>query len=219
MSLLSKASILALGAMSCTATLFAANAPRNLVPDNLIICAPASGCTSETLFGRSYKVMVTPRFTVKVSLSRQGSYTRADVSVANNTGYAMNLSPQDFRVEVVAPKPKVLVYIAPSELKHVPPPPAVPVLDMAADDASTAGDAVKDGAGSIEQIGLATKRKALRDAAESAAAQRDLAMEPLPPNVVTRGRVFFERDRRAQQVNLVLPIAGAVFEFPFNLEH
>ncbi len=214
MSLLLKASVLTLAALGCTSTLFAADVPRNLVPDNLIVCGPASGCTSETLFGRSYKVMVTPRFTVKVSLSHQGSYTRADVSVANNTGYSMNLSPQDFRMEVVTPKPKVLMYIAPSELKHVPPPPPVPALDAAAYD----GVAVS-GAGSIEQINVATKKKALQEAVESAAAQRDLAMEPLPPNEVTRGRVFFQRDRRAQQVNLVLPIAGAVFEFPFDLSH
>jgi hypothetical protein len=40
------------------------------------------------------------------------------------------------------------------------------------------------------------------------------------PNEVTSGRVYSERDngKKAERVNVVLPIAGVVFEFPYLME-
>jgi hypothetical protein len=36
---------------------------------------------------------------------------------------------------------------------------------------------------------------------------------------VTQGRVYFERDKKSHLVNVVLPIAGLVFEFPYAMKH
>jgi hypothetical protein len=55
-----------------------------------------------------------------VSLSNEGRYTRADVSITNNAGYPQHVSPEDFRMEVVDPKTKVLLYVAPEELHDLP---------------------------------------------------------------------------------------------------
>ena len=66
----------------------AANIPRSILPDNVLICQANAGCFDKILFGRSYKVLSTPRFTVMVSVSNEGSYTRADISISQQYGAA-----------------------------------------------------------------------------------------------------------------------------------
>jgi hypothetical protein len=145
-----------------------------------------------------------------VSVSTEGGYTRADVSIANNTGYPLNLTPDDFRVEVVYPKPRVLLYVPPADLKGIPPPPALPRVD-----AATASTPAADGAA----LDAATKKKeALQELAEQAAALQNLPAAAILPNEVARGRVYFERDKHSHLVNVVLPLAGLVFEFPYAMK-
>jgi hypothetical protein len=121
MTLLQK---LSLAAIFAPATLsVAASIPKTILPDNVIRCEPDTGCLSETLNGHNYKVLNTPRFTVMVAVSHEGSYTRADVSITNKTDMPLNISPDDFRVEVLTPKPKVLNYVPPANL-NLPAPPA-----------------------------------------------------------------------------------------------
>ena len=106
----------------------AASVPKTILPDNVILCEPNAGCVNQTFYGRNYKVLTTRRFTVMVAISKEGAYTRADVSVYNKTDTPLNLTPDDFRVEVVSPKPKILNYVPPANLiLPVPPlPPAPP---------------------------------------------------------------------------------------------
>src|ERR1700730_4710402 len=81
------------------------DAQKTILPDNVVRCEPSAGCINKTLFGRSYKVITTPRFTVMVAISHEGIYTRADVSIANHTDTSLNMSPEDFRVEVLPSNP------------------------------------------------------------------------------------------------------------------
>lgn len=207
---------------------FAASVPKTILPDNVITCQVNANCTNKTLFGRTYKVINTPRFTVMVAVSQEGAYTRADVSIANNTIMSQSLTPEDFRVEVVTPKPKVLLYVPPTDLKDLPPTtqttsapqiasvaPAVPSVPTAPAAQATDGSQTPN----IDQLSVEAKQKAaLKEDADKAASQRDLSATSLPPNEVARGRVFFERDKHAQLVNVVLPIAGLVFEFPYTMK-
>jgi hypothetical protein len=62
------------------------------------------------------------------------------------------------------------------------------------------------------------KDVALLQAADKAASDHPLEATSLPPNEVTRGRVYFESDKHARLVNVVLPIAGLVFEFPYSMK-
>src|SRR6267154_2966198 len=101
------------------------DAQKTILPDNIVRCEPSAGCINQTLYGRSYKVITTPRFTVMVAISHEGGYTRADVSIANHTDTALSMTPEDFRVEVLTPKPKVLLYVPPANLV-LPPPPLPP---------------------------------------------------------------------------------------------
>src|SRR5271156_2595890 len=135
--------------MSLAATLgsatfsVAASIPKTILPDNVVRCEPDAACSTETLNGHSYKVLNTPRFTVMVSISKQGNYTRADVSITNHTDTPLNMSPEDFRVEVLTPKPKVLLYVPPSNvvLPAPPAPPASPERTPAPEPPAIAGNA------------------------------------------------------------------------------
>jgi hypothetical protein len=201
------------------------DAQKTILPDNVIRCEPSAGCVNQTLYGRSYKVITTPRFTVMVSISSEGVYTRADVSIANHTDTPLSMTPEDFRVEVLTPKPKVLLYISPAHLVLPPPPlPAAPATApvrpptassfvqspalTAAAPAPTVGEADPDAAEARE-----------KEAADKAAAEQHLTATAIGPNEVTRGRVYFERDKKSHLVNVVLPIAGVVFEFPYAMKH
>jgi hypothetical protein len=188
----------------------AANIPKTILPDNVIRCEPDAGCTSQTMDGRSYKVLNTPRFTVMVAISHEGLYTRADVNVFNKTDTPLNLSPEDFRVEVVSPKPKVLLYIAPGDLKDLPSDATAP--------AATAREEAKEEKPVLVPIGnhLFSARK--ETIAQPETPQPHLVSTSIGPSRATGGRVYFERDKHAHLVNVVLPIAGVVFEFPYAMK-
>jgi hypothetical protein len=228
MTLLQKLSLAA--TISSATFSVAASIPKNIqktiLPDNVVRCEPDAGCINQTLFGRSYKVINTPRFTVMVSISNEGVYTRADVSIANHTDTPLNMSPEDFRVEVLTPKPKVLLYISPANLVLPPPPlppapaaaPAPPPPHAAAfiETVTTPAPPSTD----VEALYAAAEQKAAQqEAVDKAAAEHHLTATAIGPNEVTRGRVYFERDKKSHLVNVVLPIAGLVFEFPYAMKH
>jgi hypothetical protein len=249
MTLLQKLSLAA--TLSSTTFSIASSIPQNvqktILPDNVVRCEPNAGCVNKTLFGHNYKVITTPRFTVMVAVSKEGAYTRADVSVSNNTDAPLSLSPEDFRVEVLTPKPKVLLYVPPANVVLPTPPPAPPApaaavapapqpsrslthqsfvtsapqaqnpaptpnpdTDANPAPAMTATEAFR----AIEEFRIAQQA-----AAEKAASEKLLSPTSIPPNEVTRGRVYFESDKKSHLVNVVLPIAGLVFEFPYAMKH
>jgi hypothetical protein len=205
------------------------NANKTIQPENVVRCEPGPGCLSQTLFGRSYKVINTPRFTVMISISNEGVYTRADVSIANHTDTPLNMSPEDFRVEVVTPKPKVLLYVPPANLV-LPPPPAPKVAAAPAPQPTGAASFVPQSAalttpaaasanplvGEADPDAAEAREK---EAADKAAADKPLSATLIAPNEVTRGRVYFARDKKSSLVNVVIPIAGLVFEFPYAMKH
>ncbi|HEX4577401.1 MAG TPA: hypothetical protein VH117_08615, partial [Edaphobacter sp.] len=212
---------------------------KTIQPDNVVVCEPNAGCVNKTLFGRSYKVITTPRFTVMVSVSNEGVYTRADVSITNHTDTSLSMTPEDFRVEVVTPKPKVLLYVSPANVTLPPPPVAraargpqtptpthqafvtptpqeTPNPPATAETESTPASQSTD----VEALyAVAEQNAARQEAAEKAAAEKPLSAASIAPNEVTRGRVYFERDKKSHLVNVVLPIAGLVFEFPYAMKH
>ena len=214
-----RTSLLSLALTGCSVLSLAAT--PSIIPDNVVTCGQNAQCSNKVMFGRKYKVIETVKFTVMVSISNEGAYTRADVSIANHLDYPQKVSPEDFRVEVVSPKPRVLLYVPPSELQNVAPPPPIPVVEtpVAAAPAAEGGAAAPAAVTpNIDELfAQAKKEAAAKEAAEKAAALRDLAAAPIPANEVVRGRVFFEKDPKAKQVNVVLPVAGLVFEFPYAM--
>jgi hypothetical protein len=202
----------------CTTFGIAADTSKTIVPDNVVSCQSAS-CVNETLYGHTYKVLATPRFTVMVSLADTGGYTRADVSISNNTGLPLSVTPDDFRVEVLGSKPKVLLYVAPSDRKEpsvlpavgAPPATPAPPIPSAAQTAKSA-------------IPALSPLLSPGEVAEMVAAQKDLPPTLLAPNQVLRGRVYFEGDKRSphdkklHEVKVVFPLAGEVFEFPYAIK-
>jgi hypothetical protein len=209
---------------------FAAGVPKTILPDNVITCQANANCFGKTLYGRNYRVINTPRFTVMAAISREGAYTRVDVSIANNTVLPQSLTPEDFRVEVLTPKPKILLYVPPSDLKDLP---ATPTLTPApqpqtsptpriapsflSQQSSISATPDPTQSPEVEEVGSDSQKMALQQAADKAASDHPLEATSLSPNEVTRGRVYFESDKHARLVNIVLPIAGLVFEFPYSM--
>lgn len=202
---------------------FAASVPKTILPDNIITCQPNANCFGKNLYGRNYRVINTPRFTVMVAISREGAYTRADVSIANNTVLPQSLTPEDFRVEVLTPKPKVLLYVPPSDLKDLPaaptpaPQPQTPPTPPIGSSFLSQQSSISSTSPEVEETDSDVKKMASQLAADRAASDHPLEATALPPNEVIRGRVYFESDKHARQVNIVLPIAGLVFEFPYSM--
>jgi hypothetical protein len=198
---------------------------KTIQPDNVIVCESNASCETKTLYGRSYKVINTPRFTVMVAISHEGNYTRADVSVANHTDTPLAMTPDDFRIEVVTPKPKVLLYVPHANLVLPPPPLPAAAAPGAPAPPATVGHGfvaqspapAADAPAPPPEIDPAAEEKK-KDNADKAATEQNLEATSIAPNQETRGRVYFERDKKAHLVNVVLPIAGLVFEFPYAMK-
>jgi hypothetical protein len=234
MTLLQKLSLAAIFAPAALS--FAASIPKTILPDNVIRCEPDTGCLNQTVNGHNYKVLDTPRFTVMVAVSHEGIYTRADVSITNKTGTPLNISPDDFRVEVLTPKPKVLNYIPPADLvlpvaaAAAPPPsqpPAAPapepqqspVPQTQSPAVPSEGDTSSaPPAADTDVLDVAVKEKTSQDDVQKAACEHHLSATSIAPNEATSGRVYFQRDKHAHLVNVCLPIAGLVFEFPYAMK-
>jgi hypothetical protein len=213
MTLLQKLPLVAI--LSSTTFSLATDLSKTILPDNVIRCEPDAGCVSKTINGRTYKVITTPRFTVMVAISHEGIYTRADVSIANKTDTPLSMTPDDFRVEVLTPKPRVLLYVPPANLVLPPETPSQPPAPAAATAANaTPALPISD----IDLASAASKEKNSQDAAGKAATNHNLSASFIAPNEATSGRVYFERDKHANLVNVVLPIAGVVFEFPYAMK-
>jgi hypothetical protein len=189
--------------LSSTTFSLAANLPRNV---NVVMCQPNAGCIHHSIFGHDYKILNTDRFTVMVFLSNEGRYTRADVSITNLSSTPINLSPEDFRIQALASRSKVFLYVPPSQLEDLP----TAIRDTSAADAPQANPNL-----GTSELDAARQREA-QEAIALAAATPHLKAITIPPNQSVHGRVYFERDpkMRPQQVNVVLPIADMVFEFP-----
>ena len=240
MTLLQKLSLAAI--FTPAACSFAASIPKTILPDNVIRCEPDTGCLSATVNGHNYKVLNTPRFTVMVAVSHEGIYTRADVSIINKTDLPLNISPDDFRVEVLTPKPKVLNYIPPSDLNlpsssavaalqttPTPQPVASPTPVPQSTEPQTqpsAPPASEETEASPSQLTAETEalNAPMKETGQTAQDERKpvpenhLSATSIPPNEATSGRVYFQRDKHAHLVNVCLPIAGLVFEFPYAMK-
>jgi hypothetical protein len=192
----------------------AADLPRRVPPSNVVVCQPNARCIYKTIFGYDYKMLSTDRFAVMVSLSSQGRYTRADVSITSLIPTPTKLSPEDFRIESLTPSSKVFRYVPPSQLENIPAPTRA-TLNTAPDDPEPPANPNPEFS-QISQRDAAIQRAA-QQALEFYAATPDLKPIILPPREAVSGRVYFERDQRTkhQQVNVVLRIAGTVFRFPY----
>ncbi len=93
----------ALACVLCSSVaLHASDVSKSLAADNVVQCQLNTGCFSKSLLGRVYRVIQTPRFTVMVSISREGEYTRADLSILNSSGIPLSVMPDDFRIETMS---------------------------------------------------------------------------------------------------------------------
>jgi hypothetical protein len=122
----------------------------------------------------------------------------------------INLAPEDFRIQALASRSRVFLYVPPSQLEDLPT--ATRATPNAGTDTPLMNPNPNPGPTELD----AARQRAAQEALELAAATPHLKAITIPPNQAVHGRVYFERDPRPtpQQVNVVLPIAGTVFKFP-----
>ena len=209
MRLLSLATIALLSASTLA---LAATVPS--VESATVTCQDSSTCRSETIDGRLYRVIETPRMVVRVSLSTEGDYTRADVSISNNSVAQLNVLPSEFRMDVISPRPHTLDYVEPASLRSA-----------SLSSVSPTPRLTRSSRRNLRSpLGAQVGPQDLQPASSSALTllppkpQPDLVPTSLLPEGALEGKVFFTRDPRARAVTLVLPLAGAVFAFPFQLQ-
>ena len=194
--------------LSASTLALAATVPS--VESATVTCQDSSTCRSETIDGRLYRVIETPRMVVRVSLSTEGDYTRADVSISNNSVAQLNVLPSEFRMDVISPRPHTLDYVEPASLRSA--------------SLSSVSPTARLTRASRRALRAPLGPQALQPASSSALTllppkpQPDLVPTSLLPEGALEGKVFFTRDPRARAVTLVLPLAGAVFAFPFQLQ-
>src|SRR5271156_598813 len=165
---------------STTTFSFAANLPRNV---NVIVCQPNTGCIHHSIFGHDYKIISTDRFTVMVFLSNEGPYTRADVSITNLTPNPINLSPEDFRIQALASRSKVFLYVPPSQLENIP--------TATRDTPNAAADVPQANPNLVTSELDAARQREAQEAIALAAATPHLRAITIPPNQSVHGRVYF----------------------------
>ncbi len=180
------ASLLLLSA--CLPPAFAAEIAKG-PQSSTVTCQAGPECTTEVIDGRAYQVLRSAELVVKVSISTEGEYTRADVSIANNSSRQMDVLPTEFRLNVLSPSPRTLEYVEPASLR-------LPPVAEGRKRRTT-----------VPTIALIPPKP-----------QPDLTASGVLPDGAVEGKVFFERDRRAKLLKLVLPISGATFEFPYRMQ-
>lgn len=194
--------------LAVATTLTLASPLPSRLNDNVVTCGAGATCSTTKISGREYVVVDNDRFLVMAALTREGQYIRGDLSIANKMDIPQNLSPQDFRIETDSSKPRSLRYVSPSDLQKLP---------ARAEAASLARVflAALDTATSQQMLSSSGQDASVaNDSDTGGTASKFLESTTLAPNQVVRGRVYFQHDRSSHPFNVVLPIAGVVFEFP-----
>ena len=202
-----------------SATLSLAATPPAGLSDNVVSCQSGPSCFNRKMFGRDYKVLRTPRAEIMVSISTEGIYTRADISITNYDSLPASITPDDFRVEVVVlSRTHALVCASRSFLRRgssqiLWPKPQLQHLPLLLHRLRVPLSRPQTRLIlSILMSSTRRRRSRWRCRKQPIAPQRrrNLAPGTLKVNQVTRGRAYFERDKKATQVMLTIPIAGVV---------
>lgn len=107
--------LLSLFVCSIPCLAFGATLPTS-APSGVVTCHSGATCARQSIDGRSYRILKTPQLVLMVSIGMEHGLTYADVSIVNGSGSKIAISPEDFRLEVLRPTPRVLNYMPPQNL-------------------------------------------------------------------------------------------------------
>jgi hypothetical protein len=175
--------------------------------------------------------------TVQVTLHDTGWKLRANVAVANEGTEQVLLHPERFTLQEFAPKGRTLAYQDPKEIAS-----AVTHGVLWTSTSATTPSAAAQYANPTSAVNVAyqtpfvsTQTPNYLVPAQSAqlnAAKHDVDLTAvrqihdtalragaLAPGTKAAGAVWFERDKKAEQLVLHVPVNGTIFEFPLSFNH
>ncbi len=163
----------------------------------VITCHPGEDCAEEVIDGHRYYVLNVDGYTVKASIDVAPHNSYADVTIVNGTPSKLKLIPAEFRIEIIKPQFQRLSYVDPKK---------------------PAAKAKETRSKGLPPPSYFTSEKHLKDKQKEAALAPvpQLVAKTLAPDETVSGRVYFQHPGKATEMSLVLPISGALFEFPYT---
>jgi len=171
--------------------------------------------------------------TVQVTLHDTGWKLRADVAVANDTTESVSIAPSHFLLQEVVPSVKSLPYQDPKEM-------AKSVSHGVLWNSETATSPTGMRSASALNVSYQTPFTATQtpnylvpaQSAQLDAAKHDVDLTAVrhihntalregavAPGTDAAGAVWFERDKKADQLVLHVPVGQTIFEFPLTFSH
>ena len=168
----------------------------------VISCHVDKGCTQEMVNGQRVFTMDVDGLTVRATLGQEQRVSFADLTISNAMAGALDVKPEDFRIEVDDVKYKRLSYVDPAGGRHA-------FLEPREEQVGH-GLPPPDYWTSVEH----KEAKEARLAAESSKVSL-LPMGAVAAGGSVSGRVYFERPKGTTDRSLILPFQAAILEFPF----
>ena len=176
--------------------------PVVLRSGEVISCHVDKGCTQEMLGGQRVLTMEVDGVRVRATLGQEQKVSFADLTITNQTAGALEVKPEDFRIEVDDATFNRLSYVDPKGGRHA-------YLEPKAE---------RVGKG-LPPPGYWTSVEH-KEAKEARLAAEGSHVALLPMGSVAQGgsvtgRVYFERPKGTTDRSLILPFRSAILGFPF----
>jgi hypothetical protein len=169
-----------------------------------LICIPGAACATETIDGKTFSVMQSARFTVKVAIGPTLRYNHATVVIQNRSASSIHLTPSDFRIEATEPRYIRLSYIEPARLR-------LPKIKMTRRDGPPPSTLTARRAGVLTASFLSGS-----NSGSTYTGPNFLQTTEIASAQSVRGEVYFQRKRGVGTMSLLLPVSGTIFEFPYT---
>ena len=175
--------------------------------------------------------------TVQVSLQDTGWKLRANIAVANDGKEAVNVTPSKFALQEFAPTVRALAY---QDSKEIAASVSHGVLWTSVSATTPSASAQYSNPSSSLNVSYKTPFVSTQtpnylvpaQSAQLSAAKHDVDLTAvrqihntalregtLAPGTKAAGAVWFERDKKAEQLVLHVPVNGTIFEFPLSFNH
>lgn len=220
--------------------------PAQQLTDTIVWKKSGEGFDSYYQQGTFFEVTRYNGLEVRTALSDTGWRMKATVAILNRGTVRVDVLPQTFRLDVVVPKAKSLKYESPDTLarsinrdagwRSVGPAMRTNATKTVTSTSHESGTVSAGGqTGSYSGVAETTtvvadedaRRRAKQELAEIAErAQQDVARineltlmsNSLESGQEVSGAAFFQRDKKAREVILTIPLNGIRFQFPFRFQ-
>jgi hypothetical protein len=171
--------------------------------------------------------------TVQVALHDTGWKLRANIAVANEGIEQISVNPSRFTMNEVSPSVKLLAYQDPKEMAKSVTHGVLWTSNRATSPASQHAATAMNASYSTPFVSTQTPNYLVQAQSEQLSAEKHdvdltavrqihntaLREGAVAPGTNSSGAVWFERDKKAEQLVLRVPVGQTIFEFPLSFSH